>query len=130
MNQTPVGTRNDGYTITSAVRMHSEGVGNPDFFHEDYWVVLGHDDDGVMVWAKAATMHNHGLHECCASPLSRFEYEQPYGFASGFELIYFLDNQVLAWVYDERDKCVFGFPFRPDEHFVSGEESKVVFTSG
>ena len=49
MNQTPVGTRNDGYTITSAVRMHSEGVGNPDFFHEDYWVVLGHDDDGVMV---------------------------------------------------------------------------------
>ena len=75
-------------------------------------------------------MHDHGLHECCASPLSRFEYEQPYGVAFGFKLIYLLDNEVLSGVYGEGNEGVFGFPFRPDVDFVSCEESEVVFTSG
>tara|TARA_R100000008_G_C3533511_1_gene140657 strand:+ start:551 stop:862 length:312 start_codon:yes stop_codon:yes gene_type:complete len=47
VNQTPVGTRNAGYTITSAVRLHSEGT--CETTTDDYWVVLGHDNDGVMV---------------------------------------------------------------------------------
>jgi len=47
MSASPVGIENVGYTITSAVRMHSEG--ECDWTSEDRWVVLGHNEQGEMV---------------------------------------------------------------------------------
>ena len=48
MTASPVGIENVGYTITSAVRMHSEGGSK--WTREDYWVVLGHKGDKLVSW--------------------------------------------------------------------------------
>ena len=58
MSASPVGIENVGYTITSAVRMHSEGVS--DWTSEDFWVVLGHDEQGEMVCWNARLLDIDG----------------------------------------------------------------------
>jgi len=50
MSDTPVGIENVGFTITSAVRMHSEGECDAwSQTSEDFWVVLGHNEWGEMI---------------------------------------------------------------------------------
>ena len=58
MSESPVGIVNVGYTITSAVRMHSEGV--CDWTSEDMWVVLGHNAQGEQVCWYARTLDLDG----------------------------------------------------------------------
>ena len=58
MSDTPVGIDNVGYTITSAVRMHSEG--ECDWTSEDFWVVLGHNEQGEMVCWNARLLDIDG----------------------------------------------------------------------
>ena len=58
MTASPVGIDNVGYTITSAVRMHSEG--ECDWTSEDFWVVLGHNEWGEMVCWNARLLDIDG----------------------------------------------------------------------
>jgi len=58
MSASPVGMNNVGYTITSAVRMHSEGL--CDWTSEDFWVVLGHNEQGEMVCWNARLLDIDG----------------------------------------------------------------------
>tara|TARA_R110000824_G_scaffold255235_1_gene444188 strand:- start:2625 stop:2945 length:321 start_codon:yes stop_codon:yes gene_type:complete len=58
MSASPVGIENVGYTITSAVRMHSEG--ECDWTSEDFWVVLGHNEQGEMVCWNARLLDIDG----------------------------------------------------------------------
>tara|TARA_Y100001963_G_scaffold159761_1_gene265089 strand:+ start:7218 stop:7553 length:336 start_codon:yes stop_codon:yes gene_type:complete len=56
----PVGNRNAGYLITSAVRLQSVGIQT--YSSEDMWVVLGHNPRGEMVcWTARLVEFDDGF---------------------------------------------------------------------